>query len=583
MSEALVASESAAAQLLEDLRVAADAGETAILSGNTGDLFMHPDGPALRLPELVATAHTERNRKPIVYSPGVGARTLSPPGHEPASLRLPPRGTPPWEAVPELVRAVSLAEQPIALILDHAEQMVGLAPSNSMLPPEVAVILEALQQAAVDPQFERGDHVLVLISRSAEVSRALSESPGFRVVRVQLPTREDRVAAIRSLTVGGAESARFGRLAEGLSVEQAAEASGGLRIDDLMRIFRESAAARRPVDLETLRARKALTLRRNARDVLRLGDDGRTMAHVAGLPHVRRYIQEHVRSGEWPSVILFCGPPGVGKTFCVQCIAGELKWPLAVFHQVRSPWVGESEANTLLALDLIRTLRPIIVHIDEVDQELQRSTGPSADGGTSERFTSAIWQFTGEPRRDQVFCLTTNRPDLIDTAMIDRAEVIPVLHPTVSEVAGLIPVLATELGRQLDEDVNPIGIARLPELRLTSARTLIRILKRAATLADLAAEPSAPIRQVDLIRATEDHVPNEDPLEEEYLALKALSFCRFRSLLPWEAGGQGDRPETPYYVDPLLDADYQLVPARLRQRLDELEGELATRRMRKTW
>ena len=571
-----------------ELLAAAAAGEAAIVSGNTGDVYVASElGQPLRLLEFVAAVHGRARRTPVAYSLGLGARPLTSPHTN--GLAIPPREAAPGDAVPALLEAVTARGDPTVVIFDHADQLVPAAAPGATPTVEQAVVIEAIQRAAVDPVFDRNGHALVLLTRAGEIHRSIVEASGFRRVRAPLPDAADLEAALELLQDRAAtDPNRYAALMPDLPVDSAVQAGRGLRIDDYVRASREAASAGRSVHLDDLRGRKSASIERLARETLRLHPEGRTLADVAGLSHIRRYIAERQQSGTWPQSLLFAGPPGVGKTFVVRAIAAELNRPCAVFHLVRSPWVGETEANTAHALALIDDLAPIVVHIDEVDRALgQRSTGPSADAGTSERFQATLWEYTGEgaSRPDVLFCLTTNRTDLLDEAQRNRVEVVPILHPTPREVAQLVPALAKQLGRELADDVDQGEIAAHPKLRLTSARHLLRILGRAATLADLgASSPGAAIARAHVVDAIDDYLPHTDAVEEELMALTALSRTSFRSLLPWIAAEEAGLPrEVPFYVSPLLDDDGELDQAGLRKRLAHLSDELALRRARKQW
>jgi hypothetical protein len=562
-----------AGALAARLRAAAAAGEAAVVTGNTGDVFVTSDLPdALRLPQLVASVHDAAGRAPVLYSPGAGACALTPPGGRPPAIRLPGRDMTPGDALPQLLDAVTCHTAPVAVIVDHADLLVPALPAGTTPSLAQAVVLETLQRAAIDPRFDAGGHALVLISRGGEVHRALLEASGFTTVRAPLPDREDlQLALDRIQERAAAQPDRYAPLTPGVTVEAAAAAGRGLRVDDYVRAAREAAASGRTVGLEDVGARKAAGIERVARGTLRQHPNGRTLADVAGLPHIRRYVDERLLSGAWPPGILLAGPPGVGKTFVVRAIAAALGRPAVAFHLVRSPWVGETEANTARALSIIDELAPLVVHIDEADRSLggRRSDGPSGDSGTSERFQAALWEFTGEgaSRPDVLFCLTTNRTDLLDEAQHSRVEIIPILHPTRSEISELLPALARQLGRELDPGIDLGEVARHPRLRMTTARHLLRILGRAATLADLAPGGQARISHGQLVAAIDDYLPQTDQTGEELMALTALARTSFRSLLPWAAAG-----EAPPYVEPLLAADGTLDEELLRARIEQLSS-----------
>jgi ATPase family associated with various cellular activities (AAA) len=583
-----VAEVSSTNAFVAELRAAAAAGEAAIVTGNTDDVFVAPELPApLRLPQLIATVHSQDGRCGVIYSMGKGGRPIGPPGEATATVPLPGRELSPGEALPGLLEAVTEHESPLAVIVDHAEMLIPRLPSSVTPTLDQAAIREALQATTTDPRFDGRGHALVLLARSAGLHSAIEEASGFRLVRAPLPNLDAVEFGLRLIEKRAEEQPRrFAALAPTTSVESTAAEARGLRIDELYRASRAAAATGTALEPEALRDRKAASIQRHAREALRLHPEGRTLEDVAGLPHIHAYVEEKLRAGGWPPSLLLAGPPGVGKTFVVRAIASALGRRVVSFHLVRSAWVGETEANTARALEAIDELAPIVVAFDEVDQSLgQRSTGPSSDGGTSERFQAALWEFTGEgaARPDVLFVLLTNRPDLLDQAQRNRVETIPILHPTPRDIVQLLPALASQLGHELDPEADLAELARDPKLRMTSARHLLRIIGRAAVLADGARDGRA-IGQAHLARAIDDYRLDTNVLDEELMALTALSQTSFRSLLPWVAAeAQGLPREVPFYVEPLLGQGGELDHERLAARIRELSELVVTRRARRSW
>ena len=98
---------------------------------------------------------------------------------------------------------------------------------------------------------------------------------------------------------------------------------------------------------------------------------------------------------------LLCGPVGTGKTYLVECLAGEAGVPVVKLKNFRERWVGSSEGNLEKIFRLVRALGRCMVFIDEADQALGRRESGSGDSGLSGRLYSMIAQEmsdTREPR-----------------------------------------------------------------------------------------------------------------------------------------------------------------------------------------
>ncbi|MEM3929373.1 MAG: AAA family ATPase, partial [Candidatus Korarchaeum sp.] len=87
--------------------------------------------------------------------------------------------------------------------------------------------------------------------------------------------------------------------------------------------------------------------------------------------------------------------------------------------ELLSKWVGESEKAVRMIFRKARQVAPAIIFIDEIDSLFPRR-GIHADSGVSERVVSQmLTEIDGiQPLRDVVVIGATNRPDLIDPAIL---------------------------------------------------------------------------------------------------------------------------------------------------------------------
>lgn len=157
-----------------------------------------------------------------------------------------------------------------------------------------------------------------------------------------------------------------------------------------------------------------------------------------------------------PKGYIFCGPVGTGKTYLVECLAGEAGVPVVKLKNFRDRWVGSSEGNLEKIFRLIRGLGRCIVFIDEADQTLGKRDGGSGDSGLSGRIYSMIAQEMGDAdnRGKVIWILASSRPDLIevDLKRPGRVDVkIPLLpSTTVEESASLLKALLKRIDLTLE-------------------------------------------------------------------------------------------------------------------------------------
>ncbi|XP_013101894.1 peroxisomal ATPase PEX6 isoform X2 [Stomoxys calcitrans] len=140
-----------------------------------------------------------------------------------------------------------------------------------------------------------------------------------------------------------------------------------------------------------------------------------------GLPlkHVHLMGKNLRRSG-----ILLYGPPGTGKTLVAKAVATECNLS---FLSVQGPellnmYVGQSEQNVREVFSRARSAAPCVLFLDELDS-LAPNRGVAGDsGGVMDRVVSQLLAemdgMGNEPGKSIFILAATNRPDLIDPALL---------------------------------------------------------------------------------------------------------------------------------------------------------------------
>lgn len=164
-----------------------------------------------------------------------------------------------------------------------------------------------------------------------------------------------------------------------------------------------------------------------------------------------------------PKGYLLCGPVGTGKTFLVECLAGEAGVPVVKLKNFRDKWVGSTEGNLEKIFRLLQALGRCFVFIDEADQALGKRDSGTGDSGLSGRVYSMIAEEMGQTRNRGkiVWILASSRPDLIevDLKRPGRIDVKIPIFPTTGPREGfqLIRALCRKRGIEIEE-------AQFPEL-----------------------------------------------------------------------------------------------------------------------
>jgi transitional endoplasmic reticulum ATPase len=123
-----------------------------------------------------------------------------------------------------------------------------------------------------------------------------------------------------------------------------------------------------------------------------------------------------------PKGVLLYGPPGTGKTLLAKAVATESE---ANFISIKGPellskWVGESERAVREIFRKAKQAAPCIIFMDEIDSIAPVRGGGYGDSHVTERVISQLLtEMDGlEELRDVVVIAATNRPDIIDPALL---------------------------------------------------------------------------------------------------------------------------------------------------------------------
>ncbi|NJC63800.1 AAA family ATPase [Planosporangium flavigriseum] len=226
---------------------------------------------------------------------------------------------------------------------------------------------------------------------------------------------------------------------------------------------------------------------------------------------------------EPPRGVLLYGPPGCGKTFLVKAIAGTGKANVLSVKgaELLSKWVGESEQAVRELFRRAREAAPTLVFLDEVDA-LAPVRGHATDGGTADRVVAALLtELDGiEPLRNVVVIGATNRPDLIDPAMLrpgrlERLVYVP--PPDAPARAEILRAVAKNV--PLADDVNLDRLAR--KLEGFSAADCAALIREAALAAMRESLEASTVTAKHVAAARERVRPSLDPDQVAWLAAYA--------------------------------------------------------------
>ena len=155
--------------------------------------------------------------------------------------------------------------------------------------------------------------------------------------------------------------------------------------------------------------------------------------------------------------LLFCGPPGCGKTLLAEVVAAELGLPILYtrFDAIVSSYLGETSANLRKVFDYA-TRGTWVVFFDEFDA-IGKSRDDLTEHGELKRVINSFLQLLVGVRGDSLIIAATNHEHLLDAALWRRFdEIMRLARPSVKDIQVL---LAKKLASIPHPQVKPEAIA----------------------------------------------------------------------------------------------------------------------------
>ena len=434
----------------------------------------------------------------------------------------------PQVALPLLERLIEMRNR-VFLVIDHVDK---IAPNSeySFMNMEDRRSLTTLLRWAAHPQLLNRDNVVILVAKNlSDVHRELRGNPLVELVEISYPDRDERLEFIAAQAAQGVPLE--------MPAEKLANGTAGLNRISINSFFQQARKTGEPVSLAMVKRRKTEILTEEYGGLVEVIEPDFGLEMVGGLDMVKedlKVVIELLREGnrtEAPMGVGLIGPPGTGKTMLAKAVAKGSDLPFLKIGDIRDKWVGESEKNADRVITLLRSLAPVVVFVDEIDQAFG-ARGERGDSGVSQR----IWAKFSEIQSDTsyrgkiLWIWATNRPDIVDEATKRPGRLgdlkIPFFFAAddpeavirLSAKRNNIALKAQDLSEVL-ELVKGYSAAELEAVVLRSRWFARRAGRRNVTLDDL-------------IAAAKDYIPSRNDKMIEYMELLAVLEASSMRMLP---------------------------------------------------
>jgi transitional endoplasmic reticulum ATPase len=373
---------------------------------------------------------------------------------------------------------------PAVVFIDEID---SIAPKRGETSGDVERRVVAQLLSLMDGLEERGQVIVIgATNRVDAIDPALRRGGRFdREIEVGVPDKDGRKEILQVHTRGMP-------LVDGIDLDKYAENTHGFVGADIEQLTKEAAmnALRRirpeldleedEIDAETLE--KLQVTEKDFKSAMKGIEPSAlrevfvevpdiTWEDVGGLEETKDRLRETIQWPlEYPAVfeqmdmqaakgVLMYGPPGTGKTLLAKAIANESQ---SNFISIKGPellnkYVGESEKGVREVFEKARANAPTVIFFDEIDSIATERGQGAGDSGVGERVVSQLLtELDGlEELEDVVVIATTNRPDLIDPALVRPGRLDRHIHVPVPDEEARRKILAVHTrDKPLADDVD---------------------------------------------------------------------------------------------------------------------------------
>lgn len=449
----------------------------------------------------------------------------------------------------------------VAVIIDYVQYLLPRSEVAYTSAESVETLIRIMDWAS-DPNINNAYVTTCLIAENLnDLNQQLVENQRSAKIQIGLPGSVEVLNFVKAAT---SEIKDFSALCD-IDRESLAQKLEGLSCIDVQNLIERAIKNNRRISMDYLRDVKKEMIEKSANGRITFVESTRTLDDVAAHTEAKKWMRQDAslmkrgRTKALPMGYLITGRIGTGKTYLVECFAGEAGVPCVELKNFRDKWVGATEGNLEAIFKILHAMGQVIVFIDEADQVAGKRDSGSGDSGVSGRIYAMLAREMADTRnRGRIFWIfATSRPDLleIDLKRVGRLDVhIPLFAPqTTADKRDLFKALAKKNKIVITEEEIP----EFPDSLDIGGNEMEGILIMASRMFELQ-EDDCPDRKSigHFVReAMDSYRPMAHSARLEFMDMAAVVECTDKRFLPGKFAQ--------------LNADYA------RTRMDELKTQIS--------
>lgn len=309
-----------------------------------------------------------------------------------------------------------------AIIISHPEFIFPNLPPEQMSNSAATDYIK-FYDTINSKDFIKSDNTIIFLTESIYSinPRLLGTNTRSYLIEAEFPQEKERLDFLYYLK----ETSKTNVKHE-VNLEEFAKITAGLTLVGIEDIYLQGEATGTLKREFVIERKKELISKEYGEVIEVLDSDGYSFEDFAGQEHLKEYHREVIInpmiSGETdivPKGILYTGPPGTGKTHFARCLSGEagINFVELKMSKILDKWVGESEKRFDKALTCIKSIAPVGVFIDEIDQAFSR--GENDSNSVNRNLFGMFLTILSDPtnRGKIIWIGACNYPNKIDEAL----------------------------------------------------------------------------------------------------------------------------------------------------------------------